>query len=98
MNYVQELVQMLQHSDPEQRREGALTLGDLGPAASAAVQELITALKDDDWELRWEAARALGRIGRAAVTAKDALTEVMLNDAHHNVRQIAEAALDQIQG
>jgi HEAT repeat protein len=60
---VEALRDALRHDNSYARRWAAITLGKLGPAASAAVPDLIDALHDDDEYVRLDASRALRRIG-----------------------------------
>src|SRR5262249_17257568 len=77
------------------RHYAADALGEIGPAAKAAVPALISALKDQDWEVRRATANALGKIGPAP---KDAVPGLMvaLKDPESVVRSSAAAALKEI--
>ena len=80
-------------------REGvAHALGDLGPAAEAAVPALIGRVKaDDDDFVRWKAVRALGFIGPAA---RDAIPMLQIIVEHETelLQASAQAAIARIEG
>jgi len=78
------------------RRQATWDIGNIGPAAKAAVPDLIEALKDDDVDVRINAAWALGRIGSAAMTAVPFLREA-LKDPNMIVRMYVKRALEKIQ-
>src|SRR5262245_45525654 len=56
----------LSRSEAQARRSAAFALGQLGPAAAAAVPALVRALADSDPRVADAAAFALGQIGPAA--------------------------------
>jgi HEAT repeat protein len=78
-----------------ERAGSARTLGEIGPAAKAAVGDLGTALKDGDKEVRRCAAQALGDIGPAAASTAGALASA-LRDADWQVRRSAAYALGRL--
>lgn len=74
------LVQSLQSSDREARRQACEILMRMGPDAKEAVPELVKLLGDEDEELRRMAAIALGRIGPDAGEAVPALMRTLLEE------------------
>jgi HEAT repeat protein len=87
-------VQALSDDNGHVRREAAIALGRIGPAAEAvAAVPLARALEDADPTIRVVAARALGRIRAAG--AAPALTR-LLEDDDEAVRQAARASLEAI--
>jgi HEAT repeat protein len=78
-------VAALQHVDPDVRRAAARELGQVGPAATAALRE---ALSDDDQEVRRRAVEALGWMGPAAVPT---LIEALRNESTAARRAAARA-------
>jgi HEAT repeat protein len=73
------LLQGLNHTARQVRREATWALTRLGPAAEAAVPALASALRDSDLKVCMGAAQALGAIGAEAETAIPALIEALLN-------------------
>jgi HEAT repeat protein len=67
------LVQQLRHPNPGVRGMAAEKLGEMGPAARAAVKPLAAALADEDLNVRYWAARALGEMAEQAGPAVPAL-------------------------
>lgn len=71
---VDELIERLRASNPGVRGMAAEELGQMGPAAKAAVKPLAAAVSsDEDLNVRYWAARALGAMGREAKDAVPAL-------------------------
>ena len=68
-----QLVEGLKSADAAGRERAAMALGDLGPAAAAAVPELTARLKDEAPLVRAHAAIALGKVGPAASSAVPSL-------------------------
>ena len=66
---VSQWIEVLKDKDVRVRNAAATALGQIGPAAKAAVPALIEALKDKDRTVRRVAAFVLGQIGPAAVPA-----------------------------
>jgi HEAT repeat protein len=66
---VQPLIEQLNATDLQTRRDAAWALADLGAAAAPAVEALTEAIDDDDAQVRNGALQALGRIGKAAEPA-----------------------------
>jgi HEAT repeat protein len=64
---VEKLIERLKHGDERRRREAALALSKLGPAAEVALPDLIEALSDPDPHVRENVAQALEAGGSAAV-------------------------------
>lgn len=88
-----DLVQALQDTEPEVRRQAAVELGRKGPHAQEAVEALIHAmLHDAAWEVREAAALALGLTGPESRVVEP-LQEASQNDTHEAVRRAAQAAL-----
>jgi len=59
-----ELVSLLSHENAEYRAQAVMTLGDIGPAAKAAVPAIVNSLETDEWSaVRYASAYSLGRIG-----------------------------------
>jgi HEAT repeat protein len=88
------LTERLKQSDFEERRRAADALGDIGPAAAAAVPELVESLKDEHVEVHWYALDALGRIGQAATIAVPALSDALTNPRTNRYsRRVAARAL-----
>ncbi len=73
------LVDALHRGEIELRRQAAVGLRNIGPAAAKAVPDLIRTLRESDPELRTNAAFALGGIGAAAEKAVPALVALMAN-------------------
>jgi HEAT repeat protein len=92
---VAHLLDRLRDKSTIARRDAALTLGSLGPAANDAIPALVQLLRDPESAVRWAGAAALGRIGPAAKDATPALAEI-LNDPDQIVRWASVTALDQI--
>lgn len=85
------LIQKLKSPNPEERREAAKGLADLGPEAKSAARALTVALGDKDRFVRRFAAQALGAIGQAAAgTASDPLGKAMLSAGES--KEVQEAA------
>lgn len=87
-------------SFPSAREKAAKILGEIGPAAKAAVPALTKALKDKRWPQRFirrDAARALGQIGPEAKACVSSLYEA-LEDKWVYVRIWAHYALAKITG
>jgi HEAT repeat protein len=78
---------------PFVRRDAALALGQIGPAAKAAVPRLTEML--EVFSVESAAATALGQIGPAAKASVPALTK-QLNHRDKEVREAARQALVQI--
>ncbi|TNE52379.1 MAG: hypothetical protein EP343_01045 [Deltaproteobacteria bacterium] len=57
------LLELLQDSEPANRRYATETLGELGQGAEPAIPALVEAFKDEDMTTRKNAVRALGKIG-----------------------------------
>lgn len=74
------LVQSLQSSDRETRRQACEILMRMGPDAKEAVPDLVKLLEDEDQELRRMAAIALGRIGPDAGEAVPSLMRTLLEE------------------
>ncbi len=74
------------------RNQAASALGQIGPAAAAAVPELVALLKDGDETVRCQAAEAVGEVGVAGDLSVAALVE-LLADASVPVRAAAARAL-----
>lgn len=90
------LILQLQAESPEKRRRAAEDLGQMGPAAAAAVPALIAALADTmDPKVSQAAAYALGDIGPAAKEAVPAL-RALITEERSYVTIAAAGALGQI--
>ncbi|MFH0738927.1 MAG: HEAT repeat domain-containing protein [Candidatus Omnitrophota bacterium] len=85
-------ISRLKSIDPAVRRVAIVDIGNIGPAAHAAVPALINALGDSNWECREAAAEALVKIGPAAIPA---LINALGND-NFNVRKAAAKILVKI--
>ncbi len=88
---------LLDHPDPTQRLNAAYALGEIGPAARAAVPALIRAMgrrEDGQDEFLEYAVRALGRIGPEARAAVPALHRLL--GERNDVFDHAVWALDRI--
>jgi WD40 repeat protein len=91
---VRKLVAALQNKDWYTRHRAAWDLGDMGPAARAAVPALAKALTDPDRWVRNSAALALGKVGTAANEAIPALIAAV-TDKQRTVREsVAKTLLD----
>ncbi|MBI3464751.1 MAG: HEAT repeat domain-containing protein, partial [Planctomycetes bacterium] len=90
-------VKALKHSDPFVRSRAAVVLGQIGPAAKAAVPALIEALKDPNPYTRWSVVEALGKIGPKARDAMPAL-RAALRDKNDGVRSSAAESIRRIKG
>ena len=66
---VPEVVLALKSKDPLVRRHAVITLGLLGPKATAAIPNLIMTLKDADAQVATQSAKALEEIGPESVPA-----------------------------
>jgi HEAT repeat protein len=86
------LVAALKDEDADVREHAAEALGDIGPAAAAAVEPLTGALRDPNARVRHDAARSLGQIGPAARPAVPALRGLR-DDPEPAVREAAARAL-----
>ena len=85
------LVQKLRSSNPDERREAARALSDLGADAKGATKALTLALADRDRFVRRFAAQALGSIGpTAAGVATDPLGKLL--SAPSETKEVQEAA------
>jgi HEAT repeat protein len=84
-------------SDPTVRTVTVIAIGEMGPAAEAAVPDLIKILDDNRPLTRMMACESLAKIGPAARGAIPALTK-KLQDEHGGVRRDARDALDCIEG
>jgi HEAT repeat protein len=89
---VRQWMAALEDNDWYKRHRAAWELGDIGPAARAAVPALAKALQDPDRWVRNSAAIALGKIGKAAGGAVPALIDA-LKDRDRGVRDSVEQAL-----
>lgn len=69
------LIQELQSSDKDRRREAALRLSELGPLAAPAAPQLIEALADSDQQVWFFSVTAIAKIGPAAEAAIPTLIE-----------------------
>ena len=67
----------LKDGDWEQRLMAAWALGEIGPAAAAAVPELVKAVQDEDAWLRMYSAHALGVIGQATEAERTEMRRLM---------------------
>jgi serine/threonine protein kinase/HEAT repeat protein len=86
---------LLQDPNARTRERAATVLGDLGPAAAAAVPDLAALLGDREDRVRASAAQALAKFGVAAKPAQPLLLQA-LADPDASVRQAAAAALDRL--
>jgi HEAT repeat protein len=100
---VEELVEQLQSSDRQERRDAAWELAELGDAATAAIPALTKALHDDDTQVCAESTRALAGMGPAAEQAIDDLLQRMDTDddqrryrSAHALGRIGVAALPKL--
>lgn len=89
---VAELVQELEHGEPDLRQEAAMDLLELGAGAVEAVPALIGALRNPDLRVSYVAAEALGRLAAGFPAARLALNEA-LRDRDQRVRDAAGYAL-----
>ncbi len=71
------LIQELTVGDRQVRRDAAMKLGQLGPAAKDAVSALVKAIDDPDRQISTNALEALGDIGPAAKDAIPALIDAL---------------------
>ena len=94
---VKELVARLQDPDELVRLHAALALGSLGEEAREALPTLVELLHGDDVLDRRAAAWALRGLGEVAGEAVPALLEA-LEDGDEQVQDLAEQALEAIQG
>jgi HEAT repeat protein len=92
-----ELVERLQDSDELVRLHAALRLGSLGEEARPALPILVDLLHCDNVMDRRAAAWALRELGEVAERAVPALLEA-LEDGDEQVQDLAEQALEAIQG
>jgi HEAT repeat protein len=89
------LIEALTDADLHVRKAAVLALGNVGPAAAAAVPTLgEVLLRDDEATVRRRAAVALGEINDAR--AIPALKEASSGDVSEEVREMAAAALASI--
>lgn len=91
------LVEKLQAADQVVRLHAATVLGTLGDDAEPAVPALIALLLGGNVHDRRLAALTLGEIGPAAEDAVPALVDA-LDDADDGVAEMADWALDQVDG
>jgi HEAT repeat protein len=66
-------------------------LGEIGPAASAAVPRLIELLAVEDGRIQWRAAKTVGQIGLAASNAVPALRKLMLDEGAYPDARVSAA-------
>ena len=92
MRTVRRLIRALRDEDEEVRAEAADRLGEMGPAADAAIPALVAALGDDDPSVRCRVAQALDRVGVGAGEAGLAV-EGVLRDEDGEVRAVAARLL-----
>jgi hypothetical protein len=92
------LMKLLNDEEHEVRRAAVTSLGQLGPAASAAVPKLLPFLGATDW-CWWHflAAQALGRIGPTASSALEPLQR-LLTSKDRQIREEAQNAIRLISG
>jgi HEAT repeat protein len=90
------LIESLGKSEIGLRTRAARALGDLGPAAKAALPNLIDALQDPGSTLRYWAVRALGEIGSEAEAAVPYLIDALNDPDSDAVRSAAANALTRI--
>lgn len=74
------LIKELAHKDPEVRAKAADAIGQIGPAASAALKHLVKLLGDSDRTVRFRAVLALHTFGKKATPAIPALIKVINNN------------------
>ena len=86
------LINQLGNESAAVRRDAALALSQMGPAAKLAVPHLVALLKDPDKDVRGAAVSALGRIGSEAKAAVPHLIE-LLKDPGQGVRWAAARVL-----
>ncbi|MBI2471815.1 MAG: HEAT repeat domain-containing protein [Planctomycetes bacterium] len=89
------IIEKLNHSDENIRKEAAYSLGKLGQEAKATVPTLIEALKDEKIDVRKASIYALGHIGQEAKPAVPVLID-MLKDEDVGVRKAVASALGSI--
>ena len=71
---VPDLIDVLDHGEPEVRMQSLLALAAIGPAAAPAVPTIVGLVEDDEFEaVRFSAAYALGEIGQENAEATKAL-------------------------
>lgn len=87
------LTKSLKSRKPASRARAAKSIGAMGPAGAGAVPALTAALKDHDVAVRAAAAHALGKIGP---DAKAALPDLQNLAKHAATREVAEAAIQEI--
>ena len=87
------LIQNLDSTNVNQRRDSAYQLGQLGPAASSAVPALVNRTSDSDQEVRRASVRALGEIGTPRQKVLDAIRNA-LSDKELPVRMAAALAME----
>ena len=92
---ISSVIEKLNHSDENVRKDAAYTLGKLGPNAKIAIPLLIETLKDEKVDVREAAVYALGCIGQEAKTIVPALID-LLKDENFGVRKTAVSALGNI--
>ena len=92
---VQALVAVLQHADPEIRRQAAASLGKIGSGSEAAVKGLLASLRDTYEKVYKDAATSLGQIGSGSEAAVHGLLDA-LQDANDRVSESAVLILGQI--
>lgn len=88
------LIRGLKLRDPAARARSAEAIGRIGPAAKEAVPDLIAALKDRDLSVRAAAVYSLGQIGP---DARNALPELKPLAGQGPLREVATAAIKQIE-
>src|SRR5262249_51669035 len=95
---IEELRAALKDEDETVRGYAARALAAIGPEARAAVPDLVATLQDEASSVRGFAIDALGAIGRDARPALWALTELAEKDPDDDIRTLAAAVVERIQG
>jgi HEAT repeat protein len=89
-------VKELKAPEAEMRRQAAVALSQMGPAAKPAVNDLGNALKDEDATVRLTVVTALWRLGPDAQVVAPAVAATLKKDRDQRVRTMAAYALGKV--
>jgi HEAT repeat protein len=91
-----ELLKLLDNPVADERESAAVTLGRMGPVASAAVPLLVKHATDADFGPSLRCIAALGEIGPGAASSVSVLTDVLKNNPTWQIRNMAAWSLGRV--